>query len=526
MVSIENLSREELAARLRAAEAELYDLREENSALFELSGVGQVLADPASERFVAVNRAFCQMLGYTEAELLARSVGEISHPEDATIFSAAYPRMLSGEVAEYKTDKRYLHKDGRVVWVAINASLLPERPGQPRRVIAVIRNITPRKEAEFAALESATKFRAIFENSVDAIAVYQGELHALVNPAYVALFGYGSAEELIGTPGPNLIAPSAREMIYDRIHRRMRGESPPSNYVSRGLRKDGSEFDLEIHASHYDLNGERFRLVILRDVTEQRRIARDLLNSQRHLEERVRERTRELTRANSRLARESRRRERLEIEMREVGEREQRRIGQDLHDGLGQQLAGISYMTSALVRTVAKGAPVPLPKLREIAELLGEAVRHTREISRGLYPLDLEEEGLFFAMRQLAERIARAHGIPCVFHCAKEFSIEKSAAMQLYRIAQEAVANALRHGRPARVDLELDATPRSIRLTIADDGIGIPLHSRKAGMGLTTMRNRAHLLGGTLQIRRNPAAGTTVTCELPCRKCGTPQVEV
>lgn len=501
-------TRETLPERLRQTEEALRECQAEARAVWDLSGIGQALVDPASERFVRVNGALCRILGYTEAELLRLTVRDVSHPDEADIFTGVLPDMLTGQLAEYAIEKRYLHKEGHVIWVSVHAAALPARPGQPRRTIGIISDITPRKNAEAAALESLTRFRAIFENSVDAIAVYRGITHAMVNPAYLRLFGYNSPEELIGKPGPDLIAPSQREIIAGNIQRRMHGEPVPADYVSRGLRKDGSEFDLEIHASHFDLHGERFRLVILRDVTEPRRIASELEAAHRHLERRVRERTRALIR-------ESRRRERLERQMHEITEREQRRIGQDLHDGVGQHLAGTAFMLGALARTTGKGARVPAEKLLEIAGLLGDAVRQTREISRGLFPADLEEHGLCHALRQLAERTAGTWGIPCQFACAREFRLEKQAAIQLYRVAQEAVANAVKHARPARIALELTATRDAVRLLITDDGRGFDARRRSSGIGLATMKNRVRLLAGQFQIRQNPEGGTAVTCTIP-----------
>lgn len=511
--ALESASREELLERLRRTEQALCECEEENRIAFELSGVGQVVCDPETGRFLHVNQAFCNMMGYTSEELLQLTVRDISHPEDGEIFfKLYYPRMQRGEISEYITDKRYIHKNGQLVWVSINGSLLPDRCGEPRRLAAVIQDITARKNAEAAARESTTQLRAIFENSVDAIAVYKSSLHAMVNPAYLKLFGYESEEELIGTPGPNLIAPSERLLIYDRIIRRMRGEPVSSSYVSRGLRKDGTEFDLEIHAAHFDLNGDRFRVVILRDVTERLHTERALQEAHAELEQRVRERTLELTR-------ESRKRKQLEAEMREVTEREQRRIGQDLHDGLGQQLAGISFMASALVRASAHGSPPPAAKLHQIATLLTEALRHTREISRGLYPIELEEEGLFFALHRLAERVEHTSKVRCVFVNEKEFAIPKPCAKELYRIAQEATNNAVTHGNPAHVQIELKATREAFQLSIADNGVGFPKEGKpRRGMGLSTMQNRARLLDGHLDLRQNPDGGMTVVCTIPRHK--------
>ncbi len=510
------LTRDELEQRLRRAEALLREREEETRIAFELSGVGQVIADAETTRFLRVNQSFCVMMGYSEAELLELSAREISHPDDADIFSGTfYPKIQSGEISEYVTEKRYVHRRGDVVWVSINAMMLPDRARRPRRIAALIRDISAQKKAEQSAMQSATMFRAIFENSVDAIAVYEGYFHAMVNPAYVKLFGYSDAAELIGKPGPDLIAPAARERIKRRIAARLRGEIVPAAYVTRGLRRDGTEFDLDIHASYFEIDGGQFRLVILRDVTKKLLAEKILKKSRAELELRVAERTAELSRANARLQRASRHRKRLETELWAATDREQERIGADLHDGLGQQLAGIGYFVSAMEMRNPGASPRLAADLRHISAFLNNAVAQTREIARGLYPPELEK-GLFVALEKFAENVARTHEIECNFSCAKKFAIKKSAANQLYRIAQEAVTNALRHGRATRITLELICARSRGRLVIRDNGSGkFDAIKKSHGLGLRTMRNRAGLLDGTLEIKSG-SAGTVVTCLFPC----------
>jgi PAS domain S-box-containing protein len=286
-----------LQERLEAAERTIRDLRAECDASFELAGVGRADALVADRKIIRVNKALCEMLGYTVDELCGMSFGDLSHPDDGDTFALAAPRILAGEIDNYSVTKRYLRKDGKVIWVAVHASVLPLSPGEPLKMTGLVQDITAQKLAEGEQLENARKFQAIFENSVDAIAVYEDEAHRIVNDAYLKLFGY-THEELKTVTGPELIAPSQRDMIKDRIVRRLRGENVPSRYVSRGLRKDGTEFDLEIHACNFSLEGDVFRLVILRDVTERVQEADAQQKENEALEARVRQRTADLERAN------------------------------------------------------------------------------------------------------------------------------------------------------------------------------------------------------------------------------------
>jgi PAS domain S-box-containing protein len=172
----------------------------------------------------------------------------------------------------------------------------PERDaaGQIVGITGVTWDITERKRAEQKLQESETKFRAVFETSVDAIGVSKKGAHVFVNPAYCTLFGYGSAGELVGTSILNLIAPEQREKIAQNVRRRARNEAIPSFYETRGLRKDGSEFEMDVHISTYELQGETFSLVILRDITEQKQAKAVQQRSHEELEQRVQARTAEL----------------------------------------------------------------------------------------------------------------------------------------------------------------------------------------------------------------------------------------
>ncbi|HEX4083959.1 MAG TPA: PAS domain S-box protein [Chthoniobacteraceae bacterium] len=502
---------EELLRRVREAERAYQELREENEVNFELPGVGRGDIYTENGRIVRVNKALCEITGYTQEELLGLTIHHITHPDDRPIFGRQYTRMLAGEIESYAVEKRYLRKDGCAVWVAINASLLPERPGRPAMMTSVVRDITALKMAEAAAQESATKFRGVFENSFDAIAVYKGDAHAMANQAYLRLFRYESFEELAKVTGPELIASSHRAMVRDRIERRLRGEPVPADYVSRGVRKDGTEFDLEIHASLFHVDRDVYRLVILRDVSER-------VRAHEELETRVAERTADLSLANERLQNESSKRRRMELAMWDAIDREQRRIGEDLHDSLGQQLAGIGCKLKAIR---APEAPGLMTELERVARLLREAIVQTREIAHGLYPQELEE-GIFFALGYLSEKMTDSYGVECSFAAGEIFPVREICARHLYRIAQEAISNSLKHGRATRIRIELRRARGLVRLSIGDNGIGFSVAGPRPGMGLKTMRNRARIIGGGVSIKRNPDGGTCVTCSFRPDKIGLP----
>jgi PAS domain S-box-containing protein len=208
-------------------------------------------------------------------------------------------------------------------------------------------------------------------------------------------------------------------------------------------------------------------------------------------------------------------RRRLEQEVLEILGAEQRRIGQDLHDGLCQHLAGIEFRAAVVADQLAT-VPEAQREITKIGELIREGARQARMLSRGLSPVSLEAEGLMAALKELTESSGDLFGNSCRFQCTKPVAVRDNVvATHLYRIAQEAVSNAARHGRAKSIVVALDRTINGIRLSIRDDGLGFRVSPNRAGgMGLHIMRYRAELIGATLTIDVGKGSGARVTCLL------------
>ena len=230
----------------------------------------------------------------------------------------------------------------------------------------------------------------------------------------------------------------------------------------------------------------------------------------RELEERVRQRT-------SALTQEIAERERLEIEIMEISEREQWRIGRDLHDSICQHLTGTALAGQVLgEKLAAKSLPESADAAR-IVTLVEDGITMARKLARGIAPVEMEAEGLQAALHELAANLTKLSKITCVFDSGAQISINDAAtATHLFRIAQEAVGNAIRHGKPRRIDISLTARSGRLTLTVEDDGIGLPEPRPKSqGLGLRIMAHRAAMIGGTFAIEPNPTGGTSVECTLP-----------
>jgi PAS domain S-box-containing protein len=209
-------------------------------------------------------------------------------------------------------------------------------------------------------------------------------------------------------------------------------------------------------------------------------------------------------------------RRRLEEEVLRISELEQRRIGQDLHDGLCQHLAGIELMTQALEQNLQKSSRSNAPRAAEIAAQIRESIRQTKQLARGLSPVSLEENGLMSALHELAANITSMFRVNCVFRCETPVLIgDNSTATHLFRIAQEAVSNAIRHGHAKNIEIILQKTPQRILLVVNDDGDGLPKKSAAShGMGLRIMQYRAGMIRGSFAVQHRNGGGTTVVCSV------------
>jgi signal transduction histidine kinase len=239
------------------------------------------------------------------------------------------------------------------------------------------------------------------------------------------------------------------------------------------------------------------------------------------LENRIRQRT-------AALHHEMKARERLEKEVTEATERESQRIGHELHDSLCQHLTGTSLALQVLGGKLTN-ASLPFAREAEQAvELVEGAIDLTRNIAKGLFPLELEGEGLLAALMELSRTIQKRDRVACEFKCDSPVRLpDSTVATHLYRIAQEAVTNAIKHGHVSCIVIELSVAGPTLTLSIKDDGIGLPEKlPENCGLGIRIMSSRAGMIGATLSVSNHPAGGTLVTCRLPLADAAMKEIEV
>lgn len=206
----------------------------------------------------------------------------------------------------------------------------------------------------------------------------------------------------------------------------------------------------------------------------------------------------------------------LERSLVELAEREQHRVGYELHDSLGQHLHGLYYLAALLHKKLSRESSPHTTEAHRLCDLLNEAVSLTRGLARGLQPVPEVPEGISWALRQLAERTTKLFKVNCTFRVRGRVAIPDSGvATNIYRIAQEALNNALKHGRARHISLQLARAHRGVLLRVRDDGVGIRPNRRKTGLGLASMLYRAETIDGSLEVKPHPHGGTEVRLSVP-----------
>ena len=340
-------------------------------------------------RIIFANRTLCKMLGYTESELIGKNVADVTYRDDVKKTMRLFQRMIRlGK--PFELEKRYVRKDGSIIWADVSASAVREPKGKTRSTVAVIVDISARKKVEQA-----------------------------------------------------------------------------------------------------------------------------LQKSKEALEQLVDKRTKALRTANAELKSEIERRRGLEGEILSVSDREQQRLGQELHDGLCQHLTAVAFMTRSMALRLKDHRVIDAADIEKVAELINKAAIDTRSLSRALHRVDVDAAGLIVALQDLVDR--EIWKTPCRLEIRPSFQIsDDAAATHLYRIAREAVINANKHARARQIVVKLERVRKELVLRVIDDGVGLPKEVKpQQGLGFHIMNYRAQLMGGRLEIDAPQTGGTRVSCYLP-----------
>ncbi|MBE0543084.1 MAG: PAS domain S-box protein [Verrucomicrobia bacterium] len=433
------------------------------------------------------NQGAERLYGYSAAEAIGKSISMLIPSHQAGEEAKIFQKVRRGEgVDHYETQR--LAKDGRLVDIALTVSPIKDAHGALVGVSAVGHDIADRKRAES---ERGRLVRQLSERVKELTVMYSvAHLAQMEEKSTLTLM-----EEITSLLPPAWQYP---EIAAARVQLGEVEFKTPNFRSSRWSQK--AEFTAT--------DGRKGMVEVVYLVERPSAAEGPFLVEERKLINGVAEALKGYWE-----------RKRLEAEILEISEREQRRIGQDLHDGLTQHLRGIVYLHHVLhERLVQKSLPEAVDSAR-ITQLLDQAVDQARSLARGLFPVELAATGLMHALRALAVTVKGIYGVPSRFVCPKPVLIhDNPTAIHLYRIAQESVQNAIRHGKATRVVIALSATDDAVTLCVKDNGQGFPqMLPETRGMGLEIMKYRARTIGGQLSHKPDARKGTVLTCVLPAQ---------
>jgi len=485
----------DLSERKRAEQA-LRESKQRLLATYERAPIGIIESSPEG-KYVGANEEFCRILGYRKEELLQRGIKDVTHKEDYSRDIKLHRQLVAGEIPFYEIEKRYVRKDGAIIWAQILRSLVRGADGTPLYTIGAVRDVTEHKAAE----EKLTWLAAYPRDNPNPILEFDLETNAIyyANPSTFESF-------------PDLQRLQVRHPFLVRV---LQAAKPLLEGRTKAVHAE-----INIGKSCYAATAVRIprtrRLrVYSSDISERKRAELALQESKELLEARVRERTRELHAAITELKNEIERRKGLEGEILAVSDREQQRLGQELHDGICQHLTAVAFMARSVALRLKNHRVIEVSDIEKIAQLVNQAASDMRDLSRALHQSDVDAAKLADALQDLVDR--EIWRVPCRLEVKPSFHIEDdAAAAQLYRIAREAVINANKHAQAREIVIRLERLPRGMVLRVTDDGIGFSNGAGlKHGLGFHIMNYRAQLMGGHLDIESPKRGGTRVSCYFP-----------
>jgi PAS domain S-box-containing protein len=451
----------------KRAERQLSEALELNQKMIAASVMG-IAVYRASGECVFANEALAQTVGGSVSEVLQGNFRRLESWHKSGRLQMAEEALSQGQArsGEVYATTRF----GKSIWLDCHLAPFVSN-GQPH-LLTMVLDITERKRAEEALRESETRLRAIISNAP--------VLLFAVNQDGIIRFEDGQALKALGAKAGANVGRSVMEAyahipaILENARRALRGEEFESIVEAGPV-----TFDCWYSPAR-DKEGKPAGYIgVATNITERHRLERQVLD---------------------------------------ISDREQARIGQDIHDGLCQHLVSLAFDANALLRELSAEKRPEAKTARRIADYLDQAITESRQLSRGLFPVRLGTLGLGSALHELAKSTSARFKIECRFDTQGAALVKHAGiATHLYRIAQEAVANAVKHGRARTVRIRLRARTNQIELRVEDNGAGLsPAKRKKAtGLGLHIMGYRARAVGGTLQIAPRPRGGTVVSCCVP-----------
>ena len=420
------------------------------------------------------------MTGFSREEMLAKSFQEITHPDDLPFNVEALARLASGDLDSYSVEKRYIRKDGRVLWVKIAVSTVREEACEkPDCLITVIDEITAYKRAQELRRKAEEKCSKAFRQTPMAIMLIslRNDQYLEVNEAFERFTGY-TREQVIGRTPYELnlwVEPARGQAMIDTL---LAGDRIQA-WETRFQTKDGRICTALTFAEPIEIDGEPCIIAAALDITDRKRMVTEL--------------------------------QELSGRLITAQDEERKRIAAELNDSLGQSITVISFEASQLARKIngelGRDLKSLCAKIRDISSGIGI-------LSQSVHPSGLDYTGLPWAIETLCRQFTNAYGMQVMFkHERIPPSLPADIALCLYRVVQDGLKNILQHSGTRRAWIELVCEERSIRLELWDKGVGFDVASANTGLGLLRMRERCRRLNGWLAVHREN--GTRIEAHIP-----------
>jgi PAS domain S-box-containing protein len=459
----------------KEVERELRESEERLNLIVEGTRDYAIMMLDAAGRVVSWNSAGKQITGYRAAEMQGRHFSCFYAPADIQRRLPQRLMQLAKVEGRADTEGWRIRKNGTRFWASVVISALHDKAGRLRGFSKIVRDISERRAAQEALERSERNLTDFF------------------NESPLGFFWVGPKGKIlrVNTAGLALL----ELKVADRVQ----------HYIQECEADSGAiEAVLKLLARGHQIQSTRVRLR-----SKAGRIRHALIDANGLWDNRRLTHSRWFVRDISRQVE-------LEREILVVTERERRWIGHELHDDLCQQLAGIEFLSQTLAARLSTPSPADAVRARDMARMVRTAMDRTRELAHGLSPVQLDSLGLTGALEELASRTRKVFKVDCRFRCnTRALSHDPVLGINLYRIAQEAVSNALKHGHAKSIRIALIRNRYQLVLAVSDNGVGVRLNSRKTkGSGLRVMQYRAGAIQGNIAVRRNRQGGTTVSCTI------------